>query len=79
MHNVLPPMRSHYRWQGTVQVDDERQLVMKTTSSRVEALRERLSELHPYEIPEFLVLRVEAGSEAYLSWLAESVTEQNES
>lgn len=71
--NVLPPMRSFYRWQGRVQVDAEHQVIVKTTAARVDALRARLSELHPYEVPEFVVVRIEAGSEAYLSWLAESV------
>lgn len=71
--NVLPPMRSFYRWEGRVQADDERQVIVKTTAARVDALEARLSELHPYEVPEFLVVRVESGSEAYLTWLAGSV------
>jgi periplasmic divalent cation tolerance protein len=67
--NVLPPMQSIYRWQGQVHLDDERQLVIKTSSDRLEALQLRLIALHPYELPEFLVIDVARGSQAYLDWL----------
>ncbi len=67
--NILPPMRSVYRWQGAVQHDDERQLVIKTTDDRLEALEARVKGLHPYELPEWLVLTAD-GSERYLAWLA---------
>jgi periplasmic divalent cation tolerance protein len=67
--NVLPPMTSVYRWKDTVEQESEQQLLMKTTSARVDALRARLGELHPYEVSEFLVIPVESGSQAYLSWL----------
>jgi periplasmic divalent cation tolerance protein len=69
--NVLPPMMSVYRWKGHVEEDREQQLVMKTSSARVGALQARLRELHPYEVPEFLVIAIESGSEAYLGWLRE--------
>lgn len=71
--NVLPPMTSVYRWKGVVEEDREQQLVIKTTSDRVAALEARFHELHPYEVPEFLVLAVSEGSPAYLEWLGESV------
>lgn len=69
--NVLPPMTSVYRWKGNVEQDREQQLIMKTSAASVEALQARLRELHPYEIPEFLVIPVDSGSEAYLGWLRE--------
>jgi len=69
--NVHPAMTSFYRWKGRVEADAERQLVIKTTRARVPALEARLRELHAYELPEFLVLPVEAGSEAYLLWARE--------
>jgi periplasmic divalent cation tolerance protein len=72
--NVLPAMTSVYRWKGAVEEDSEQQLVIKTTSDRVEALEARFHELHPYELPEFLVLGVTDGSPAYLEWLRASVT-----
>ncbi|MDH4066477.1 MAG: divalent-cation tolerance protein CutA [Acidobacteriota bacterium] len=69
--NVLPRMRSIYRWNGDVESASERQLVIKTSAARVGGLRERLHTLHPYDVPEFLVLDVADGSDAYLRWLRE--------
>ena len=69
--NVLPPMMSIYRWKDAVESADEQQLVMKTTANRLEDLKARLKSLHPYELPEFVVIPVE-GSHDYLAWVAES-------
>jgi periplasmic divalent cation tolerance protein len=68
--NVLPPMTSVYRWKGAVEQDREQQLVIKTAPARLAALEARLRELHPYELPEFLVLPA-SGSRAYLDWIAD--------
>jgi periplasmic divalent cation tolerance protein len=70
--NILPPMRSIYRWKGAVEDASERQLVIKTTAARVPELQLRLKTLHPYEVPEFLVLPITEGSPDYLSWLTDS-------
>lgn len=70
--NILGEMESVYRWKGQIETDRERQLVIKTTPGRVPALKARLHELHEYEIPEFLVIPVAGGSEAYLGWVSES-------
>ena len=70
--NVLPVMVSIYRWKGAVEQDQEHQVVIKTASERLPALETRLRQLHPYELPEFLVLDV-AGGAAYLAWVEESV------
>jgi len=72
--NVLPVMTSVYRWQERLEEEREQQLVIKTAGDRVAALAARLRELHPYEVPEFLVLRVSEGSDAYLRWLRDSVS-----
>ncbi len=71
--NILPPMTSVYRWKEAVEEEAEQQLVIKTARSRLPALRERLHELHPYEVPEFVVLPIVDGSEPYLAWVGESV------
>ncbi len=68
--NVVPGLRSIYRWEGKVQEDDEALLVLKTTRARFEALRDRVLALHPYEVPEVIALPVEAGSAAYLRWIS---------
>ena len=70
--NVHGPMVSTYRWKRRVERDAERQIVIKTTRDRVSALESRLRSLHPYELPEFLVVSVEGGSEAYLQWVGSS-------
>ena len=70
--NISAPVESVYWWEGKVDHSLEYVLMMKTTASRVDALRERLVELHPYEVPEFVVLPIEGGSEAYLKWIRES-------
>jgi periplasmic divalent cation tolerance protein len=72
--NLLPPMDSVYRWEGQVEHDTERQVIIKTARERVSALWERIRELHPYETPEFVVLSIQDGSDAYLRWLGESTT-----
>lgn len=69
--NVLPVMTSVYRWKGEVEQETEQQLVIKTTSDRVEAIQARFNELHPYELPELVVLGATASA-AYQEWLADS-------
>lgn len=71
--NIVPGLVSIYRWEGDVQRGHEVLVVMKTTADRVESLLPRASELHPYEVPELLVLTVEAGHAAYMAWVAECV------
>lgn len=68
--NVVPGLRSIYRWEGKVQEDAEALLVLKTTRARLDALRDRVLALHPYEVPEVIALPVEAGSAPYLAWIA---------
>jgi periplasmic divalent cation tolerance protein len=70
--NILPPMRSIYRWQGAVEHATECQLVMKTTAGCVEDLKTRIAALHPYDVPEILVLSIGGGAERYLDWLREN-------
>jgi periplasmic divalent cation tolerance protein len=72
--NVLPPMESVYRWEGQVEQETERQVIIKTSRDRVIALWDRIRELHPYETPEFVVLSIQDGSDAYLRWIGESTS-----
>ena len=66
--NLLPLMDSVYRWEGNIEYETERQIVIKTSRQRVPALWDRVRELHPYEVPEFIVLSITDGNEAYLRW-----------
>ncbi|HET7219404.1 MAG TPA: divalent-cation tolerance protein CutA [Vicinamibacterales bacterium] len=70
--NLLAPMESVYRWEGKVETEIERQVIVKTSRERLSALWDRVRELHPYEVPEFIVLQIADGNEAYLRWIGES-------
>jgi len=70
--NLLPVMESVYRWEGRVQRDSERQLIIKTSQERVATLWQRVRELHPYDVPEFIVLPIVDGNDAYLRWIGEA-------
>ena len=69
--NLLPGVRSVYRWQGEVHEDQEVLLVVKTTRARLDALTERIRPLHPYELPEVVAVDIAGGLPAYLAWIAE--------
>lgn len=71
--NVVDGVRSVYRWRGRVEDATEALAILKTTRDRVAALREQVLEMHPYDVPEFLVLPVREGASAYLEWIDESV------
>ncbi len=72
--NVVPRVVSVYRWKGEVSRDQELLLLIKTRRERLDAVREALVALHPYELPELVALPVEAGHEPYLAWIDESVS-----
>ena len=71
--NLVPGVRSLYRWQGSIEDDAEVLMVIKASAQRCEALAARVKDLHPYDLPEVIALPVEGGSLAYLDWvIAES-------
>ena len=76
--NVFPGLTSIYRWRGEIEVAGEVLLLMKTRAELVPALRARIGELHPYEVPEVLVLSVEEVADAYGRWVWQETTEVNE-
>jgi periplasmic divalent cation tolerance protein len=67
--NVLPGVRSFYRWEGRFETAGELLLLVKTRADRAAKLAARVRELHPYELPEVLELPVAGGSPAYLEWV----------
>ncbi len=70
---IVPGVLSIYRWRGAVEREREALVILKTTVAAVARLLERVPELHPYEVPEVLVLGIEAGHAPYLEWLAGSI------
>ena len=67
--NIVPSVTSIYRWQGAVQTDTEVLLLMKTRRALVPHLKERLPQLHPYQVPELVVSEVTDGLEPYCRWV----------
>ena len=75
--NILPGLRSVYRWQAEVERADEVLLLIKTLPDRYPALQDRLRELHPHELPEVLAVEAAAGLPAYLRWVADETRRQD--
>jgi periplasmic divalent cation tolerance protein len=69
--NVLPGLRSVYRWQGAIERADEALLLIKTVRGQLPAMQARVVALHPYELPELVAVEVAGGLAAYLDWIAE--------
>ena len=67
--NLVPGIRSIYRWEGAVEEDAEVLLVVKTRADRSGDLVNRVIELHPYDLPEVVMLPAVDGSPAYLDWV----------
>ena len=76
--NILSNMQSVYRWQGKLETGSEYLLMIKTRREAFAALRERVCNLHPYELPELIAVPIVAGLEPYLNWITESVTHHAE-
>jgi periplasmic divalent cation tolerance protein len=68
--NVMAPCRSVYPWQGTVEHAEEHPVFVKTPADRYDALQQAIRELHPYELPEIIAVRLDAGLPEYLDWVA---------
>ena len=72
--NILPNVTSVYRWKDQVEEAREWLLIIKTTAGVCAQVRQAISELHSYELPECICLTIEDGSPNYLQWIAESVS-----
>jgi len=66
---VVGPIRSVYRWEGAVRVEQEWQCQVKTTTEHLHALTRYIADHHPYDVPEIVATRIVGGSEEYLSWV----------
>jgi len=72
--NVIPRIHSVYRWQGKIEREDEQLLLIKTVDERVPALKKALLALHPYEVPEFVVIEPREVAEPYRAWLLDAIS-----
>lgn len=71
--NLIPAVRSIFRWQDKITEETEILAMFKTTIAAAPQLVERVTQLHPYDVPEVLVVPVADGLAAYLAWVASSV------
>ena len=69
-----PGVHSTYRWQGAVTTEREELLLINTLAGRFDALRARVLELHPYDVPELIAVPVSHGHGAYLHWVSQSTS-----
>lgn len=74
--NLLPPMRSVYRWQEQIEQAEEIQLIIKTCADRLDALSAAIRQHHPYELSEIVAISPSAGLPAYLDWIRAQTREE---
>jgi periplasmic divalent cation tolerance protein len=72
--NILPGIESIYRWKDAIETASENLLIIKSTTWKYQMLEAKILELHPYETPEIISVRADAGSVKYLRWIDESVS-----
>ena len=71
--NIIPNLQSVYQWQGKIENDSESLLILKSKQQKLQKLESFVLEHHPYEVPEFITLNIESGSQAYLEWINKSL------
>ena len=71
--NIVPKIRSIYRWEGKLCDDEEVLLIVKTMRSSFEKLKEEVKKIHSYSVPEIIGVRIKDGLEEYLDWIESEV------
>ena len=74
--NIVPTACSIYRWEGKIEEEEEKLLLVKTSTALLPRVREAIRELHSYDVPEILALEIAGGDPDYLSWLGASLTDE---
>jgi periplasmic divalent cation tolerance protein len=72
--NILPGVRSVYIWQGQIAQDNEKLLLIKTRRELYPKLEAKIKALHPYELPEIVMVSLDAGLPGYLNWINQSTS-----
>jgi len=72
--NLLPQIESIYRWKGAIETASEVLALIKSTTWKYQLLEARIRELHPYEVPEIISVRIDAGHLEYVRWIEQSVS-----
>lgn len=76
--NIMAACTSVYHWQGKVETAQEIPVLIKTTRQRYEAAEQTIREVHPYELPEIIMVPLAGGLPAYLDWVAAETNTQNQ-
>ena len=71
--NIVPNIKSVYRWKNKIETANEFLLLIKTTQSKIDSIEATIKKLHTYSIPEFIVLEIKDGSTDYLEWVLDSL------
>ncbi len=71
---ITSAITSYYRWEGKIRKDPEVLIFIKTEQNAVNRIKSLVSEIHPYEVPEFIVIPVIDGLKQYLDWVKDSIT-----
>jgi len=71
--NLVPQIESIYRWKGAIETGQESLAIIKSTIGKYQLLESRIRELHPYEVPEIISVRIDSGNLDYLRWIEQSV------
>lgn len=74
--NILPAVRSLYRWQGEIEAAQEHLLLIKSQSGSYSAVEIAIKALHPYDVPEIIAVPIERGSSDYLQWIDSCLSTQ---
>ncbi len=77
--NILPVVRSIYRWKGAIEDDQETLLLIKTSRALFGDLRVEIQKLHSYEVPEAIAIPIVDGLERYLKWMADALRDERDS
>jgi len=77
--NILPAVRSIYRWKGAIEDDQETLLLIKTSRALFGDLRVEIQKLHSYEVPEAIAIPIVDGLERYLTWMADALRDERDS
>jgi periplasmic divalent cation tolerance protein len=75
--NIIPGLRSIYKWQGKICDDSEILLIIKTVKAKYKALEKRIKTMHPYEVPEIIALSIDQGLPDYLKWIDRLLQNEN--
>ena len=70
--NVVPKVISHYEWEGKLEESTEVMMIIKTPTKMVQAVTNKVQELHSYDVPEVIASKVQGGSHDYIDWVLQS-------